>query len=84
MDMIVKSTDLQGGHSMFSSDAADICPDSLLNVGGEIREAIFGAEYQVIVERTIGVGHWPDLKNFTRPDGTQPSHHDESGRKRPA
>src|ERR1043166_6339112 len=55
--MICEASDFEGCHLVSSRNPANIRPNAMLDFRMDPMDAIFGAEYQVIVERRIGICH---------------------------
>ena len=49
---------------MISQDATDVLEESRLDVGGDLWQALFGAEYEVAMERTKRLRHGSPRTRF--------------------
>lgn len=47
VNVIVDTADLPGHQAMLSRNAANICPYTLLNIGADVVNAVFGAKHDV-------------------------------------
>jgi hypothetical protein len=55
--MICEASDFEGRHLVSSRNPAKIGPNAMLDFRMDPMDTIFGTEYQVIVERRIGICH---------------------------
>ena len=57
VDMIFNSTDAQRLHVVVTGDSAEVGPDARLDVRSDPAFAVFGAEFDVLMQSGVGVGH---------------------------
>ena len=57
VNMIFNPSNLKRVHFVLFGDAADVCMHSLLDVGCEPALAVFRAEDDVVIQRSVGIGH---------------------------
>ena len=57
VDMIIRPADLNGDHVMFPRDAADVCPNTFLDIGCDPFRSTFCGEDDMVKEIRICVRH---------------------------
>ena len=57
MNVVFDPANLQRGHIVLSSNSADICPNTVFDLRFDKIDAAFRAEYDVIEEIRICIGH---------------------------